>query len=289
MSLTEERSWTTRHRHIGSRIAKVSFLLQQSPWGYWIRLSCSRFHILPLSKLNQEHVSSQRSTQKPAIPFWQAVLEMELLEILKACLLQPSAFGWSSCVHGRGGGRDHGGKFHPCLSQTKPRWAPFNIFSLSLSDLVCMSSPKQPVILLGVSGYLTFSPQCWKCFKCEGKWIQIGTYWEDTVGKPSVALREDTNAGLIRKSILLSGWLITILCWRWERVESWRDNFFLLLKGGLMYISKQFSVKNLLKTRHLFPLVNWIFEGEEEESHSLHLWKLLLFFFLRIPEFWEVI
>lgn len=187
------------------------FLLQQSPWGYWIWLSCSRFHILPY-KLNQEHISSQRSTQSRYT--FLASSAGNGARILKACLLQPSAFGWSSCAHGRGGGRGHGGKFHPCLSQTKPKWTPFNIVSF-LRDLVFISSLKQPVILLGVSGYLTLFPQCWKCFKCD-KWIQIGTCVKDTVGSLLVALWEDTNAGLIRKSILLSGWLITILCWRWE-------------------------------------------------------------------------
>lgn len=69
--------------HTGSRIAKVSFLLWGSPWGSLIRLSCSGFHILPLSKLNHQHISLQRPAQKPAIPFWQAVLEMKLLEMLK--------------------------------------------------------------------------------------------------------------------------------------------------------------------------------------------------------------
>ena len=141
MSLTEERSWTTRHRHIGSRIAKVSFLLQQSPWGYWIWLSCSRFHILPLSKLNQEHISSQRSTQKPAIPFWQAVLEMELLEILKACLLQPSAFGWSSCVHGRGGdGTTVANFIHVWAKQNPDRL--LSTFSLFCSVTWCVFLPR---------------------------------------------------------------------------------------------------------------------------------------------------
>lgn len=52
--------------HTGSRIAKVSFLLRGSPWGNLIRLSCSGFHILPLSKLNHQHISSQRPAQKPA-------------------------------------------------------------------------------------------------------------------------------------------------------------------------------------------------------------------------------
>lgn len=36
------------------------------------------------------HISSPRPAQKPALAFWQAMLEMELLEMLKACLLQPS-------------------------------------------------------------------------------------------------------------------------------------------------------------------------------------------------------
>lgn len=161
MSLTEGRSWVTRHQHIGSRIAKVSFLLWRSPWGHWIWLSCSGFHILPLSKLNQEHISSQRPTQKPAIPFWQAMLEMELLEMLKACLLQPSVFGWSSCVHGGGGGQGCGGKFHPCVSQIESKCTPFNIFSLLLNNLMYFfpeAASNCIGYLNGESGYLTFPP-----------------------------------------------------------------------------------------------------------------------------------
>lgn len=121
VSPTEGRSWATQHQHIGSRIAKVSFLLRWSPGGHRIRLSCSGFHILSLSKLNQEHISSRRPPQKPAIPFWQAVPEMELLETLKACLSQPSVLAGPAATTGgpgsAGGAARPGGKFHPRGSQ----------------------------------------------------------------------------------------------------------------------------------------------------------------------------
>lgn len=103
VSPTEGRSSATRHQPTGSRIAKASFLLWQSPWGRWIRLSCAGFHILPLSKLNHEHISSQRPAQKPALPFWQAMLKVELLEMLKACLPQPSVLAGPAATTTTGG------------------------------------------------------------------------------------------------------------------------------------------------------------------------------------------
>lgn len=184
--------------------------------------------------------------------------------------LQPSV--WAKVAvpwvgQGRGGGGEgQGGRFHPHVSHINAAWAPVHVSAFC--SITSQNSPLKPaVIVLDICAEWPCipHPQLWKGFKREGKWIQGGMCWEDTVGKPSVVLRADTNAGLIRKSILLSGWLIANLCWTWERVESWRDNFSLLPKGGLMYISKQLSVKNLLKTRHLFPLVNCILGGGDQE------------------------
>lgn len=197
--------------------------------------------------------------------------------MLRACPLQPSVWAWETILAGPVGEAERAtGPGWPVSSTCEPNQVQMGSVHVSsplfnhLTEFFPEAGSHPIGYLRGKRGYLhPPTPQLWKCFKCEGKWIQIGMCWEDTVGKPSVALQADTNAGLIRKSILLSGWLIAVLGWRWERVESWRDNFFLLLKGGLMYISKQFSVKNLLKTRHLFPLVNWIFGEGEEEEHSL--------------------
>lgn len=133
-SLAEGRSWATRHRHIGSRIAKVSFLLWWSPGGRRIWLSCSGFHILPLSKLNREHISSQGLHKSLLYPFGKAMFEMELSGMLKACLLQPSVLAGPAATMGGPWGRQgagkqgHCGKFHPCGSQIESKWTPVNVF-----------------------------------------------------------------------------------------------------------------------------------------------------------------
>lgn len=167
------------------------------------------------------HISSPRPAQKAAIAFWQAVLEMELLEMLKACLLQPSVLaGPAASTAGPGGGEwGWGWGSRALVANLIHVWAkatphgPLSTLSLSFAQELDIILPSSPQWFYWIFAWREWPsplvhPRFGKCLQCEGKWIQIGKRREDAAGKPSVAQRAGTHAGVIRRSILLSDWLI---------------------------------------------------------------------------------